>query len=71
MVQVQKINLEVLLVRIIGGYGEGSGFFISPTEVVTNFHVIADEPSPKVVFPDGHFETPEKIVGEKIWILQC
>ncbi len=60
-----KDKLKSSVVRIIGGYGEGSGFFISPTEVVTNFHVIADEPSPKVVFPDGHFETPEKIVGEK------
>ena len=60
-----KDKLRSSVVRIIGGYGEGSGFFISPTEVVTNFHVIADEPSPKVVFPDGHFETPEKIVGEK------
>ena len=60
-----KEKLRSSVVRIIGGYGEGSGFFISPTEVVTNFHVIADEPSPKVVFPDGHFETPEKIVGEK------
>lgn len=60
-----KDKLKNSVVRIIGGYGEGSGFFISPTEVVTNFHVISDEPSPKVVFPDGHFETPEKIVGEK------
>lgn len=60
-----KDKLKSSVVRIIGGYGEGSGFFISPTEVVTNFHVIADEPSPKIVFPDGHFETPEKIVGDK------
>jgi len=60
-----KDKLRSSVVRIIGGYGEGSGFFISPTEVVTNFHVISDEPSPKVVFPDGHFETPEKIVGDK------
>ena len=60
-----KTKLQSSVVRIIGGYGEGSGFFISPTEVVTNFHVIADEPSPKVVFSDGHFETPIKIVGDK------
>lgn len=60
-----KNKLEKSTVRIIGGYGEGSGFFISPSEVVTNFHVIADEPSPKVVFSDGHFETPTKIVGDK------
>ncbi len=57
-------KLKSSVVRIIGGLGEGSGFFISPTEVVTNFHVISDEPSPKVVFPDGHFETPERIVGD-------
>ena len=62
-----KVNskLKSSVVRIIGGYGEGSGFFISPTEVVTNFHVISGEPSPKVIFPDGHFETPIKIVGDK------
>ena len=60
-----KDKLKSSVVRIIGGYGEGSGFFITPTEVVTNFHVIADEPSPKIVFPDGHFETPKKIVGDK------
>src|SRR3989344_3842340 len=62
-----KVNskLKSSVVRIIGGYGEGSGFFISPTEDVTNFHVISGEPSPKVIFPDGHFETPIKIVGDK------
>ncbi len=60
-----KTKLQSSVARIIGGYGEGSGFFITPTEVVTNFHVIADEPSPKVVFSDGHFETPIKIVGDK------
>ncbi len=60
-----KSKLETSVVRIIGGLGEGSGFFISPTEVVTNFHVIEGEPSPKVVFADGHFETPFKIVGGK------
>jgi hypothetical protein len=59
-----KSKLQKSVVRIIGGYSEGSGFFISPHEVVTNFHVIEGEVSPKVVFPNGKFETPEKIVGE-------
>lgn len=58
-------KLKKSVVRIIGGYAEGSGFFINDNEVVTNFHVIAGEPSPKVVFPDGSFETPIKIVGDK------
>ena len=50
-------------VRIVGGYSEGSGFFISPNQVLTNFHVIADEPSPKIIFPNGEFITPVKITG--------
>ena len=51
------------VVRIVGGYSEGSGFFIAPDLVITNFHVIADEPSPKIIFPDGEFITPLGIVG--------
>ena len=56
-------ELEDKVVRIVGGYSEGSGFFIDKNRVLTNFHVIANEPYPKVIFPDGSFETPEKIVG--------
>jgi len=52
-------------VRIVGGYSEGSGFFIAENQVMTNFHVIADEPSPKVILSDGRFLTPEKILGSK------
>lgn len=53
------------VVRIVGGYSEGSGFFISDNQVITNFHVIADEPSPKIIFPDGKMITPIKITGSK------
>ena len=51
--------------RVVGGYSEGTGFFIAPNQVITNFHVIADEPSPKIIFPDGNFVTPVKILGNK------
>lgn len=58
-------KLQDSVVRVVGGYSEGSGFFISENQVITNFHVIADEPSPKIIFPDGKFVTPVKIVGNK------
>lgn len=60
-----KESLQNSVVRIVGGYSEGSGFFIAPDKVITNFHVIADEPSPKIIFPDGSFVTPNKITGNK------
>ncbi|MFC1600588.1 serine protease [Patescibacteria group bacterium] len=59
-----KSDIEKKVVRVVGGYSEGSGFFISDNQVITNFHVIADEPSPKIIFPDGHFVTPIKIIGD-------
>jgi len=31
---------------------------------LTNFHVIADEPSPKIILPDGKLLTPIKILGD-------
>ncbi len=60
-----KEKLQKSVVRIVGGYSEGSGFFVSQNQVLTNFHVIANEPSPKIIFPDGSFITPSKIVGNK------
>lgn len=60
-----KGKLKSSVVRVVGGYSEGSGFFIDQNRILTNFHVIADEPSPKIVLPDGRFVTPTKIVGDK------
>ena len=57
-------KLKKSVVRVVGGYSEGTGFFISENQVLTNFHVIAGEPSPKIIFPDGNFITPTKITGD-------
>lgn len=60
-----KEKMVASVVRVVGGYSEGTGFFVAPDQVITNFHVIADEPSPKIIFPNGTFVTPVKIVGDK------
>lgn len=60
-----KNKLQGSVVRIVGGYSEGTGFFVNQNQILTNFHVIADEPSPKVILPDGKFFTPIKITGNK------
>lgn len=58
-------ELENKVVRILGEYAEGSGFFFEEDKVVTNFHVIEGEPSPKIVLPGGSILTPVKITGNR------
>lgn len=58
-------NLKSKVVRIVGGESEGSGFFIHDNQVLTNFHVIDGETSPKVILPGGEVITPASIVGDK------
>ena len=66
---IEKVRHSV--VRIIGGESEGSGFAIKSGGIIlTNFHVIEFEPSPKVVLPDNTFETAEVIMAIKMPILQ-
>ena len=61
---IEKVRQSV--VRIVGGEGEGSGFAIKDGGVIlTNFHVIADEPSLKVILPDNTFETAEILMADK------
>lgn len=60
-----KEKLANSVVRVVGGYSEGSGFFINENQVLTNFHVINGEPTPKIIFGDGSFITTERIVGDK------
>lgn len=60
-----KQRVEDAVVRVEGGKSEGTGFYISPNQILTSFHVIDGEPSPKIILPDGKMVTPEKIVGDK------
>lgn len=61
---IEKVRQSV--VRIIGGESEGSGFAIkSGGTILTNFHVIEFEPSPKVVLPDNSFATAEILMADK------
>ena len=61
---IDKIRRSV--VRIVGGEAEGSGFAIQSGGIIlTNFHVIEFEPSPKVVLPDNTFETAEILMADK------
>lgn len=58
-------KLKSSVVRVVGGFSEGSGFFVSGDQVLTSFHVIAGEPSPKIIFPGGKFVTPTNITANK------
>ncbi len=62
-VSVNKLRPSV--VRVVGGEGEGSGFSVGKGLILTNFHVIEFEPSPKVIFLDNAFETAEIIMANK------
>lgn len=61
---VEKVRHSVI--RVVGGDGEGSGFAIQKGGfILTNFHVIASEPDPKVILPDNTFETGQVIMADK------
>lgn len=60
---IDKIRKSV--VRVVGGEGEGSGYSIGKGLILTNFHVIEFEPSPKIIFLDNSFETAEIIMANK------
>ena len=60
-----KNLMQNSVVRIIGSLAEGSGFPLSEHEIITNFHVIEGEAAPKIVYPDGSFETGKHIIGNK------
>ena len=67
---IKKVKRSV--VRVVGGEAEGSGFAVdlqtdidSGGLILTNFHVIEFEPSPKIIFPDNTFETGEIIMADK------
>lgn len=64
-------NLRLSTVRIIGGEGEGSGFSIEMDEnkrksyILTNFHVIENEPAPKAIYFDKFTKPAEIIAADK------
>jgi len=59
-------NARRSVVRIVGGGSEGSGFaFQQGGLILTNFHVIEYESSPKVIMTDYTFETGEVIMADK------
>jgi hypothetical protein len=58
-------QLSPSIVRIIGSTSEGTGFAISEHELMTSYHVIEDEPSPKIVYQDNTIELPVSMRGNK------
>ncbi len=61
---VKQVRQSV--VRIVGGEAEGSGFAIkSGGVIITNFHVIEFEPSPKVILPDNSVETAQIFMADR------
>jgi S1-C subfamily serine protease len=61
---VERVKKSV--VRVVGGESEGSGFvFHSSGLLLTNFHVIEFEPSPKIIFPDNSFDQAEIIMVDR------
>lgn len=58
-------NVRKSVVRVVGGYSEGSGFAVKENVVITNFHVIEFEPSPKIIMPDNTFATAVILMGDK------
>jgi hypothetical protein len=63
--QLLRQNTVPSVVRIIGSKGEGTGFAISEHEIMTSHHVVDDEASPKVVYPDSTIELPTTMRGLK------
>ena len=63
--QICKIKSSNRLLELSAVWEKDPALQFSENEIVTNFHVIADEPSPKVIFPDGSFAVPVEIVGDK------
>lgn len=60
---IEKVRKSV--VRVVGAYSEGSGFAVKENVVLTNFHVIEFEPSPKVIMPDNTVATAVILMGDK------
>ncbi len=61
---IEKVRKSV--VRVVGGLGEGSGFAVKENLILTNFHVIEFEPSPRILFPDNSFENGTIIMADKV-----